>query len=60
VPGVIHPDDVKDELGDIDAEYGDGLCHGTCLLWVNGLPTMPPPFWLIEAIRERGGSISLT
>jgi hypothetical protein len=38
MPGVIHPDDVKDELGDIDAEYSDGLCHGTCLLWVNGCP----------------------
>ena len=36
MPGVIHADDVKDELGEIDAEYADGLCHGTCLLWVNG------------------------
>ncbi len=35
-PGLIHPDDVKDQLGDVDAEYSNGLCHGTCLLWVNG------------------------
>jgi hypothetical protein len=32
MPGVIHADDVKDELGEIDAEYADLLCHGTCLL----------------------------
>jgi hypothetical protein len=34
--GVLHPDDVQPELGDIDAEYAHLLCHGTCLLWVNG------------------------
>jgi hypothetical protein len=28
VSDVIHPDDVKDELGDIDAEYGDCLAMG--------------------------------
>ena len=38
MPGVIHPNDVKDELDDIDAEYADLLCRGTCLLWVNGCP----------------------
>jgi len=38
VPGVIHPDDVKDERRDINAEDANGLYHGTCLFCVNGCP----------------------
>jgi hypothetical protein len=29
---VIHTNDVKHLLRDVDAEYGDGLRHETCLL----------------------------
>jgi hypothetical protein len=51
MPGVIHPDHVKDQLRDIDAEDADLLCHGTCLLSVNGWPKYrnhsgsSEPFW---------------
>ena len=38
VPAVIHPNDVKHLLRDVDAEYTHLLCHGTRLLVVNGCP----------------------
>ena len=31
--GVIHTDDVKHQLRDVDAEHAHLLCHGTRLLW---------------------------
>jgi len=35
-PGVIHADDVKHQLRDVDAKYADLVCHGTCHPWMNG------------------------
>ncbi len=36
MPAVIHADDVKHLLRDVDAEYAHVLCDGTCLLSVHG------------------------
>jgi hypothetical protein len=36
--GVIHADDVKHQLCDVDAEHSYFLCHGSRLFWVNGCP----------------------
>jgi hypothetical protein len=55
MPGVIHPDDVKDELGEIDAEYSAGLCHGTCLLWVNGCLRCRNPSGLSKPYGKEAG-----
>jgi hypothetical protein len=38
VPGVIHADDVKHQLGNVDDEYAHLLCHEARLLWMNGCP----------------------
>ena len=55
MPGVIHADAVKDERGDIDAEYADGLCHGTCLLWVNGGPQCRNHSGSLKPYRKEAG-----
>jgi hypothetical protein len=34
--GVIHPNNVKHQLGKVDAKYAHLLCHGIRLLGVHG------------------------